>query len=128
MFFLVSYQTFKSIKIHPQRITKADRNMVNDLHYDGIKFPVSGKDFGEIEKGNNISINAFCYEKNWFVLFMYQTKYLKTVSIYCLQQMKISHIMSTSKTLADLCVIRQDVKLKSTSANVVYNVFVAKKF
>ena len=37
--------------------------MVNDLHYDGIKFPVSGKDFGEIEKGNNISINAFCYEK-----------------------------------------------------------------
>ena len=59
----MSYQTFKSIKIHPQRITKADRNMVNDLHYDGIKFPVSGKDFGEIEKGNNISINAFCYEK-----------------------------------------------------------------
>ena len=33
---LVSYQTFKSIKIHPERIIKADKNMVNDLGYEGI--------------------------------------------------------------------------------------------
>ena len=49
MFSLVSYQTFKSIKRHPERITKADKRLVNDLGYD-IKFLVSEKDFGKIEK------------------------------------------------------------------------------
>ena len=62
-FFSCPIRHLNPLKIHPQRITKADRNMVNDLHYDDIKFPVSEKDFGEIKKENNISINAFCYEK-----------------------------------------------------------------
>ena len=38
--------------------------MVNDLDYEGIKFPVSKKDFGNIEKKNNVCINVFCYENN----------------------------------------------------------------
>ena len=38
--------------------------MVNNLHYKGIEFPVSKKDFGKIEKKNNICINVFCYEDN----------------------------------------------------------------
>ena len=33
------------LKIHPQRIPKADKKMVNDLDYEGIKFPVSKKGF-----------------------------------------------------------------------------------
>ena len=93
-----------------------------------LNFLFLGKILARLKREIILALMRFVMKKNWFVLFMYQTKYLKTVSIYCLQQMKISHIMSTSKTLADLCVIRQDVKLKSTSANVVYNVFVAKKF
>ena len=36
--------------------------MVNDLHYDGIEFPVRGKDFSKIETKTNICINAFFYE------------------------------------------------------------------
>ena len=36
MLTLVSYQTFKSIKINPERIIKANKNMVNDLDYEGI--------------------------------------------------------------------------------------------
>ena len=36
--------------MHPERITKADKNMVNDLDYEGIKSPVSKKDFGKIEQ------------------------------------------------------------------------------
>ena len=31
------------VKRHPERITKEDRNMVDDLDYEGIKFPVSEK-------------------------------------------------------------------------------------
>ena len=38
------------LKIHPKRITKADRKMVNNLDYQGIEFPVSKKDYCKIEK------------------------------------------------------------------------------
>ena len=37
--------------------------MIKDLDYEGIKFPVSKKDYCRIERQNNISINMFCYEK-----------------------------------------------------------------
>ena len=40
--------------------------------------------------------------------------------------MKISSIMSISKVLTDLCVIRQKIKIKNTFADVVYNVLVVK--
>ena len=36
--------------------------MVNDLDCNGIQFPVSKKNFGKIEKKNNICIKVFCYE------------------------------------------------------------------
>ena len=52
------------LKIHPERITKADKNIVNDLDYKGIEFLVSEKDFGKIEKRNNICSNLFCHENN----------------------------------------------------------------
>ena len=36
--------------------------MISDLNYEGIKFPVSKKDYFKIERQNNICINVFCYE------------------------------------------------------------------
>ena len=74
----MSYWAFKSIKHTPGRIIKADKDTVNDLDHDGIKFSVSEKDFGKTEKKNNIFIKVFCYENN----FLYQIKNLKTVWIY----------------------------------------------
>ena len=50
------------VKDHPGRIKKTDREIVYDLNYDGIKFPVQEKDFSKIEVQNNISINVFGYE------------------------------------------------------------------
>ena len=38
--------------------------MINDLDYEGIKFPASKKGIKKIGKGNDICINVFCYEKN----------------------------------------------------------------
>ena len=38
--------------------------MVNDLDYEGIKFPVSKMDYCRIERGNNICINVFTYEND----------------------------------------------------------------
>ena len=45
-------------------MTKADRNMVNDLDYEGIQFTVPKKDYCKIEQKNNICINVICCENN----------------------------------------------------------------
>ena len=61
------------LKIHPKRITKADKNMVNDLDYKGIKFPVSKKDFGKIEKRKiKLALMCFVMKIFWFILFINQ--------------------------------------------------------
>ena len=52
------------VKAHPEKITKLDKKMINDLGYEGIKFPVSKKDYCQIERQNNICINVFGYENN----------------------------------------------------------------
>ena len=41
--------------------------------------------------------------------------------------MKVSPIMSILKTLIDLCVIRQKIRIKITFADIVCNVLVVKK-
>ena len=46
----------------PHRITKEDKEIISKLHYEGIKFPVSRRDYCIIERQNNISINVFRYE------------------------------------------------------------------
>ena len=50
------------MKIHPEKITKAGKNMVNYLDYESIEFPVPRKGFSKIENKNNICINVSCYE------------------------------------------------------------------
>ena len=60
--FLIRY--LNALKIYPERIAKADENMVTDLDCKGIEFPVPRKHFGKIEKNNNISINVFCYDSD----------------------------------------------------------------
>ena len=47
----------------PQRIKKVDKEMINELNYDGIVFPVSQKHYNKVEKQNNVRINVFGYEK-----------------------------------------------------------------
>ena len=51
-----------TVKIHPERIKQNDKKLASDLDYDGVGFPVQGKDFSKIETKNNICINVFCYE------------------------------------------------------------------
>ena len=38
------------LKTNSERIIKLDKKMINDLNYEGIKFPISKKDFIKIEK------------------------------------------------------------------------------
>ena len=36
------------VKIHPERITREDKKLANNLNYDGVGFPVQEKDFSKI--------------------------------------------------------------------------------
>ena len=76
-FFWSRIRHLNPLKIHPERITKADKNMVNDLDYEGIDFPVSKKDFSKIEKKTNICMMCFDMKIIWFILFMYRMKKFK---------------------------------------------------
>ena len=58
------------LKTYSERTTKGDNNLVNDLDYEGIEFPVSEKDYSKIEKKNNIYINVLCHD-NYLVYPVY---------------------------------------------------------
>ena len=58
---LESFQAFKSIKTHQERITEADKRKISILDYDDIKFPIFKKDHGKIEKKNSVCINLLTY-------------------------------------------------------------------
>ena len=51
------------LKVHPERITKADKELVKKLDYTGVTFPVTVKDMDKIEKQNSINVNVFGYDK-----------------------------------------------------------------
>ena len=48
------------VKAHPEKITKKDKNMINDLGYEGIKFPVSKKYYSKVERQSSVFITVFC--------------------------------------------------------------------
>ena len=49
------------LKVHPERITKSDRESVKGLDYSGISFPVTINQINRIERQNKININLFGY-------------------------------------------------------------------
>ena len=44
-----------------ERLTKKDKEIIKDLNYSSVNFPVSKKDYGKIEILNKICIHVFCY-------------------------------------------------------------------
>ena len=128
MFFWCHVRHINLVKIHPERIRQTDKERVNDLNYDGVEFPVRGKDFSKIETKNNISINVFCYENKLFFQYIFQIKKLKVRWICYLLLMKTNHITCISKILTDLCFIKQKVKTKNTFARVAYSALAVRMY
>ena len=48
--------------MHPERITRKEKELVNDLNYDRVTFAVRKKNFSKIETKNRICINGFCFD------------------------------------------------------------------
>ena len=79
-------------KIHPERIPKVDKKMINDLDYEGIKFPVSKKDYCRIQRKNNICISVFCYENNLtYLVYVSDQKFGNCMDLLLISNENISH-------------------------------------
>ena len=63
---------------HPERIKKGDKQMINELNYDGIAFPVTQKQYNKIETQNNIRVNVFGYEMDYHFPFTSPKRRSKT--------------------------------------------------
>ena len=62
------------VKTYPERITKEDKNMTNDLDYEGIKFSFSKKD---------ICINVFCYENELtYLVYVSDQKFHNSIDLF----------------------------------------------
>ena len=75
---------------NPQRITKKDREFVNELNYEGIDFPISKKDCSKIELQNKIGINVLCYE-NKVVCPVYLSSQDYTIDLLLMSNGFVSH-------------------------------------
>ena len=66
--------------------------MINDLDYEGIKFPVSKTNYWRIERQNNICINVFCYENNpTYPAYLSDQKLGDSVNLLPISNEKKSH-------------------------------------
>ena len=70
------------VKINSERITQKDKELVNDLNYTEIKFPVSKNDFSKIEAKNKICNNVFCCEnKLTFPIYISDQKFKNSMDL-----------------------------------------------
>ena len=99
------------VKINPERITREDKELVNDLDYDGVGFPVREKDFTKIKTKNNTWINVYCYEnKLTFPVSISDQKFKKPRNLLLVIDENKSYYVHI-KTLTDLF-IKQRIKTK----------------
>ena len=92
MLFWCQIRHLNPLKIHPERITKADKNMLNDLDYEDIEFPVSKKDYCKIDQKNNVCINVFCYENNLvYPVYVSNLKFKDCINLLFITDKNKSH-------------------------------------
>ena len=66
------------LKIHPERIIKADKNMVNE----GNESPSLKEILARLKRKVIFALVYFAMKTTWFILFIYQMKKIKTIGIY----------------------------------------------
>ena len=117
------------VKTHPERITKKGKNMINDLDYEGIKFPVSKKDYCKIERQNNICINVFSYGNRitYPIIYVSDEKFGNSMDLLLITDENKSHYVYIKDFNRFMC-NKMKNKNKFFFANVVYSVLVVKKF
>ena len=81
-----------SIKVYPERITQKDKELANDLDYNGIELPVQKEDFSKIQTKNNMCINILCYEnKLIFPIYISDQKFENSMDLLLIINENKSH-------------------------------------
>ena len=63
-------------------MAQKDKEMINDLDYKGIEFPVSNNNFSKIEVKNKIFINVFCYKnKLTYTIYISDQKFENSMDL-----------------------------------------------
>ena len=78
MFLWFHVKHINPVKVHPERITKKEKKLVDNLDCDGIEFPVREKYFSKIETKTNICIHVFYYENKLVFPIYVSNQNLKT--------------------------------------------------
>ena len=93
--------------------------MVNDLDCEGIKFPVSKRDYCKIEKKNDICINVFCYENDLtYPVYISDQKLKGVLDLLLIADKNKSHYVYIKDFNRFMCNKTKN-KNKKTFANVV---------
>ena len=109
-----------------EKITQEDKELISDLDYDGIEFPVPQKKFCEIEVKNNICINVFGYE-NELVFPIYVSDQKDSMNLLLLIDDDKSHFVYI-KDFNRFMFHKTKNKSKNGFVEVVYNVLVVKMY
>ena len=81
-------------KKNPQRLYKSDKQFIEDkkVNYDGIEFPVTIKQYNQIEEQNKINVNFFCYEEEQiFPLYISKEKFEDHMELLLITEGTKSH-------------------------------------
>ena len=75
-----------------EELKKSKKKIAEKLDYDGIEFPVKGKDFDKIEIKSNICINMFGYENGLvFPIYVSSQKFEDSMDLLLLIDGDRSH-------------------------------------
>ena len=92
------------MKIHPERISKVDKEVINNLDYEGIKFPVSKKDYCRINRQINICINVFCYENGLtYPVYVSDQKFHNSMDLLLISNENKSHYVYIKDFIRFMC-------------------------
>ena len=115
----------QSSKTHLERITQTDKELANDLDYDGVGFPVREKDFSKIETKNDICINVYCYEnKLTFPVYISDQKFENLIDLLLVTDESKSHLVYIK--YFDRFIFNKTKNKKKTFTKVAYSVLVIK--
>ena len=107
---------------HPERIKKEYKQPIEGLNYEGIEFPVSQKHYNKVEKQNSIRINVFGYEHGEpFPIYISKETFKDQMNLLLITEDEKKHYVLI-KDLTHSCIIKQSIKIISTSPCIVCNV------
>ena len=116
------------VKIHPETITGKDEELVSDLSYDGVRFPVRNKYFSKIETKTIFVLICIVMKTSCLFKCTFHVKNLTTLSICCWWLMKTCQITCTAQISTDSCFTKHIIKTKNTFSRFICSILVVKMY